>query len=111
MNESRDMFRDTDEDSVPSPVRERVVRAITSLQDIDPVDTVQSQWLQETPSRPTIKMAIKLPNPVTKCIDCGKFVKQSVLKEHKLEHLKGQSHEQEQEIGLVIPSRPNPPSG
>ena len=53
-------------------------------------------------------MTIKLPDPVTKCNDCGKFVKQSVLKEHKMEHLKVKSQEQEQEIGLVTPSRPKP---
>ena len=58
--------------------------------------------LQDPPSRwPS-------PDPVTKCNDCGKFVKQSVLKEHKMEHLKGESNEQEQEIGLVTPSRPKP---
>ena len=33
-------------------------------------------------------------DPVIKCNDCGKFIKQSIFKDHKLEHVKNNSTEQ-----------------
>ena len=86
-------FAMTDE-GIPSPVQHSVVKALTSLEELDP-EEVDLQL--QTPSRPTLQVAInmsKVPDPIIKCNDCGTFIKQSVFEEHK------QSH--------VTPSRPKP---